>query len=206
MKNTICKFLWQFYEDIFWDQTLRSLLTVDKHFRGICCWNLKCKRWKQQLPPKVCQFLSEYIVSAVVIEVFYYCLYVLWNMEWLLYISSLKQLSPTTLFNLWCGKLKQLLYNFQNIINPTVDFTFLFHSMILHWALVVLKIHFFKLSSCQIKFMCLFVCLFTGFHKRSCFQEYVMVWWTVRICLMSQSVHVVINCLMSTHSLYVMSM
>lgn len=139
----ICKFLWQFYEDNFWDQTLCSLLTVDQHFRGTCCQNLKCKRWKQQLPPKVCQFLSEYIVSAVVIKVFCYCLYVLRNMEWFLYIASLKQISPTTLFNLWCGKLKQQLYNFQNSINPTVGITFLLHSMILHWVLVVLKIHFF---------------------------------------------------------------
>ena len=69
MKNTICKFLWQFYEDSFWDQTLCSLLTVDQHFRGTCCQNLKCKRWKHQLPPKVCQILSEYIVSAVGITI-----------------------------------------------------------------------------------------------------------------------------------------
>jgi len=53
-------------------------------------------------------------------------------MEWLLYIASLKQLSPTIVFNLWCGKLKQLLYNFQNNIIPTVDINFLLHCMILH--------------------------------------------------------------------------
>jgi hypothetical protein len=52
-------------------------------------------------------------------------------MERLLYVARFKQLSPAIMFNLWCRKLKQLLYNFHNIINPTVDIVFLLHCVIL---------------------------------------------------------------------------